>query len=509
MRKQFLVTIGSVLSGRTSSYFVIIVFTVITFYPALNRLPVDDQIWYLAELDGATSLWDGLALTDYALSRSFFKGDELLYRPFLFAWLAVANSAFSYHYEYWNLGNLVLHVLLVISLFELLRTISPSQFALPFALIFSVSPTVVELVLFPHLGGCIIGLLLLAVALRYSLTLTSPSGVISYRTLSLVVALLSLSAMFYEYLVIAPIFIAGYLVFACRNGSRQKLLLFSVGFAPVIIYSIAYLPHFFQATDLLFVHGTSENRLGLYNIIAAPFGSAKATIRWAVEFFLPTTLTFQIQPFHRFGKLFDAPYFLPAFALNIVISVGILGLTIHRVIFSLRWNTIMLFGLLTSLLLGYSFMIVLGRGYAEARGIAYYQYLPCLLLTVSAYSLLVGPSHGRLYGWLLSGLIGSLLAINFSVTSALVRDIKRVNEAPHHFFEQLVNFVDQNKTMPGFSFQMVDNTGGKFNPDVTLVIGYPDDPASRANTLPLAAILFRKYLSKENPTHKLVIRSGQ
>ena len=44
MRKQFLVTIGSVLSGRTSSYFVIIVFTVITFYPALNRLPVDDQM---------------------------------------------------------------------------------------------------------------------------------------------------------------------------------------------------------------------------------------------------------------------------------------------------------------------------------------------------------------------------------------------------------------------------------------------------------------------------------
>src|SRR5262249_43342797 len=83
----------------------------IAYGPALNRVFVDDQIVYLNELHGQTSLAAGLNLYDYAAARRYEKGDDVLFRPLLFVWLAVANHFLSYHHVWWNLATLGLHVL--------------------------------------------------------------------------------------------------------------------------------------------------------------------------------------------------------------------------------------------------------------------------------------------------------------------------------------------------------------------------------------------------------------
>ena len=59
--------------------------------PALNRMFAADQLMYFLHLDGETSLSSGLRLLDYTAVREYEKGDELLYRPLLMAWLAAEN----------------------------------------------------------------------------------------------------------------------------------------------------------------------------------------------------------------------------------------------------------------------------------------------------------------------------------------------------------------------------------------------------------------------------------
>ena len=136
------------------------------YFPALDRLFADDQIHYLAELNGETSLLAGLRHWDYAITRQFWKGDDALFRPLLFAWMAVANSFFSYHQFGWNLATLLIHVLVALALFLLLREIRPSPFALPAAVLFLVLKPPVERVLWNHLGGYLLAFLFFLVGTR-------------------------------------------------------------------------------------------------------------------------------------------------------------------------------------------------------------------------------------------------------------------------------------------------------------------------------------------------------
>ena len=136
------------------------------YSPAMNRVFVADQLWYFAEVGGHDSLTLGLRHVDYALSRVYWKGDDLLFRPVLFVWLAVANRLFAYHHVWWNVANLGLHIGVAIALLRLLLAIHPSLLALPAAALFVVLEPPMELVLWNHLGGYLLACLFLAVGLR-------------------------------------------------------------------------------------------------------------------------------------------------------------------------------------------------------------------------------------------------------------------------------------------------------------------------------------------------------
>src|SRR5688572_13233609 len=93
------------------------------YWPAMNRVFAADQLWYFAEVGGHDSLALGLRHVDYALTRVYWKGDDLLFRPILFIWLAIANRLFSYHHVWWNVANLAIHVGVAITLLRLLLAI--------------------------------------------------------------------------------------------------------------------------------------------------------------------------------------------------------------------------------------------------------------------------------------------------------------------------------------------------------------------------------------------------
>ena len=59
----------------------------------MNRVFAADQLWYFAEVGAHDSLALGLRHVDYALSRVYWKGDDLLFRPILFIWLASRTAS--------------------------------------------------------------------------------------------------------------------------------------------------------------------------------------------------------------------------------------------------------------------------------------------------------------------------------------------------------------------------------------------------------------------------------
>src|SRR5262245_34961585 len=155
---------------------VLSVIAVAVYWPAMNRVFAADQLSYFAEVGNHDSLALGLRHFDYALSRVYWKGDELLFRPILFVWLAIANRLFGYHHIWWNVANVVIHVSVAVALLRLLLAIHPSVLALPAAALFVALEPPMELVLWNHLGGYLLACLFMAIGLRSFVGLSNGSA---------------------------------------------------------------------------------------------------------------------------------------------------------------------------------------------------------------------------------------------------------------------------------------------------------------------------------------------
>ena len=174
-----------------------------------------------AELNGRSSLLEGLRHHDYAATRRYWKGDDSLYRPLLFVWLAFANWLFSYHHAWWNAANVVLHGLVVLCLFRLLLTIRSSRFAFGAALLFLVMKPSMELVVWHHLGGYLLACIFLMIGVRAFVQLTgrqerSPSlSVLVTYALAFTTA-----SLFYEAMAVVARWLEG--SFSCGNGVNGR-----------------------------------------------------------------------------------------------------------------------------------------------------------------------------------------------------------------------------------------------------------------------------------------------
>lgn len=487
---------------------VISLLALIVYLPAINRVFVTDQLWYFAELNGQTSLSAGLHHYDYAVSRQLWRGDESLFRPLLFVWLAIANNIFTYHHVWWNVSNLVLHVLTGISLFRLLMTINPSPFALPTVLCFIVLKPLLELVLWNHLGGYMLAYIFFMIAFRaWIIRLRIPKQAEIPVMLNLTyVIFFTCATLTYEVMIPAGIVLGGIaLSVEYRRGVKLAIMNRVVPlFFPVIVYGCVYIVHVLQVERFGYVYDRGSSSLfDMQNLTDAIHSVRIAMGRWMLEVVLPSALEFLQYPFVRMGKLFVISFTSWGTWLNIIAILPFIWLIIN--LFSKR-HVLRMYPIITAVIciqFAYVALICVGRPLVQVLGITYYLYPFCLLLMILFYSVL---NYKNIKPWstVVASMAFVLLVLQHGVeTGAVTRKCREVNAQSSSYLVGIQEFVDLHKKEPDFSFQ-IQSSPLELDPAIELRVGYPENPMA-ASSRRVTQIIFSRYYQEK--TAKYVISS--
>jgi hypothetical protein len=475
--------------------------TVLALYaygPVSNRVFAADQIGYFVELNGSQSLGDGLALYDYPLSRRYEKGDETLFRPLLFAWLAVANTLFSYHHAWWNFANLAVHVLVAFFLYRLLRELHDSLLALAAAALFLVMKPLLELPAWNHLGGYMLGWMFLLIAVRAFARMTNAGGG-SGGDLIVYGAAFAAAVFFHESMVAACLIAGLILVWRDWRNRRLKLIRLALCAAPLAAYGALYWTHALRVGRLGYIGRQTQASLDFGSLGKVAFSIPDILWRWSQELAVPAALHYQAAPFSRLGKTF---FFSPRSSeqmASLVVSLAILGVILSamsRRRLAVSGPVITLFA---GVLITYVGIFLVGRSQAEIMGVAYYLYFFCLAAVVILYALM---DFERLRGARLPALWLAMLAaavIHLAGTREANEMIGRANDAPSRYFSQLEQFVDARKTEPGFSFALSSENAAN-DPPFPMREGYPDHPIS-VQVFRITEVVFKAYYNKERPRY--------
>jgi hypothetical protein len=504
--------------------------------PAINRVFASDQINYFAELQGQTSLIEGLRHYDYAASRRYWKGDDALFRPLLFTWLAVGNRLFSYHHVWWNVANLTIHVLVALCLFRLLIAIRPSPFALPAAALFLVLKPPMELVLWNHLGGYMLACLFLAVGLQAFLRLATEEGDRhSPGARALYVGGFGAASLCHEAMVLTSALAAMELLVARRLTSRpdlevgrhgrQKLPAYArqnsrelwlgspkrsrrrqlvlIVLLPVLLFAVLYGFHSQRVARLTYIdRADTERPFELTNAVAAFPRGVSAIAQWSIELATPSATKLTPSTFDRFVKSVAFSWTSPLHLLNALLAlaaVAIIGSSMSRRHLTRATPLIML---VAGAMVAYAIVVCFGRSPEEVAGVSYYPYIFGFLLVIFAYALV---DFSRLAGWIaVAGgfILAAMLVLNASESAAVARESERVNHYPSLYLNRVIRFVDVHKAEPDFSF-MIEPHPETLDPSVYLVEGYPGDPRSTSRRLRLTEILFALYYDRGQPKYVL------
>ncbi|HKT81855.1 MAG TPA: hypothetical protein VJP86_16620 [Vicinamibacterales bacterium] len=480
---------------------VLLVIAGIVYHPALNRVFAADQLWYFAELKGDRSLGAGLAHYDYAASRQYWKGDDLLFRPLLFVWLALANHLFAYHHVWWNVATLGIHVMVSWSLFRLLQTIAPSPLALASTVLFLVLKPSMELPLWNHLGGYLLACWFFLVGVRaFVRAWRDPSR---QRAYLLFAASFTAAALSYEAMV--PAAAVGGMLLAVRLLGARRLSIARVALvlAPVTIFCVLYAFHAGRVSQLDYVDRADGRSLfaaaNALNTIGVMW---RAVLTWTRELVMPTALTLETSPFGRFGKSYAFSLASPAQALNaaaVFLAAIVAGSAIS-------WRRIhehaALVALLTVTMAAYVFLIAFGRSTTEVAGVSYYAYVFAIVAGLLLYSALDVSRFVGWRGW--SAAIAMLAMVFLHARGSLetARHVEQVNHYASLYLTRVIGFVDLHRDEPDFTFSIEDHPEA-VDPTVTLLVGYANRPGAPTEYVRASSILFAPYLVADRPKYLL------
>ncbi|MCM3881580.1 MAG: hypothetical protein ND807_15840 [Vicinamibacterales bacterium] len=481
---------------RTGTAIFLISLTVwVVFHPALNRVFAGDQLWYFAELQGDTSFTRGAQFYDYAASRRYWKGDEALFRPLLFLWLAAENTAFSYHHVWWNTANLAAHAAAGFFLYRLLMAVRPSGAAFGAALLFVVLKPPLELVLWNHLGGYILACVCLLIGLLAFVELTlEVQSRQRGRATGLFVCAMTAGGLFYEVLVPIALTAAG-LIFLVerRRGAQPTLARLARLTTPVWLFVILYIPHASVVSRFQYVHEGGVHQPG--NFLGMATTSALGLWAWMSNLALPSAVTFSTTAFNRIGKTFDVGAAPP---LAVALDAMLLGILLVGVAMSVTRAQIRrtwpLLVLVTVSMGSYAAVIALGRPLGEMKGASYYLYFPALLLTIAAYALVDLKALSNTTRWVAGTALAGAIAVHAAGSRTTASQIGRVNEPASRLLTRVARFVEANKSRPGFRFVILAHPPA-LDPSISLLEGYPDEAQARTRTLHATEILFARYYS--------------
>jgi hypothetical protein len=512
--------------------FAVVLFSLIglVYWPSLDHTPRADQWCFLVDtIDQAGFSETFAASYSYNRTRQVGPGDTHLFRPGLFALLSAEKALFGGDFAASQAVGIGLHFLaaflalqVILRARQLLRPGPPASNGwaraerllhelVPYVLVlfFSLNPAVVEMVIWSHINGYLLFLVLVLGSMLLLLVyFTAPAATRGQRALLLGGCwLLGLSAAFlYEagqfYGLVLGLVLAT--TVAMRRQWFRGLVLFGL-FA-------AILPLYREADrvdrEIHPIHPDIALRTVLKRIRTRQSveHAQRYVLYTAVQPFFPSGLTWSfLSRVHIPEPDTSSPLYrkaTPMLVTSYLVVAAVLGLTL-RGLLHLVWQQRRLVRLLILLLPLAVFamhmaLIVFGRmnmrpGPEVLSGNAYYTYIPLLACLMSLYIIwtFAAPERRRpvvgvaLYAVLLGGLIvlgvyagGRVYAIN----AAVAEDLRPLYEGDRW----LLDFIRQHEAEPDFSFAL--------------------DPASQESlesfhSLPWAFIVFKPYIDNYNPKY--------
>lgn len=498
-------------------------FVALAYGPSLNHPPRADQWCFLADTERDHTFADTLRHSySYNRTRRVAPGDTDLFRPVLFALLAAEKACFEGRLALSQGFGIVLHCVLCAQLLFLCRrsgrllqpeTGSDSGDALLYATVafFALNPSVQELVIWSHLHGYLLFLILLlgSASCLFGFIERARQGEPAVGRLWAGWLLALAAAFTYElgqfYAVLVGLLLAT--VGPCRIVSARAAGRFVLFAGIVVIYQAV------NRIDMA-AHEGQYRPDNLEPVILAKAASretvshsARFGVYTAVQPFFPAQIqtSYGGQRLQIAESLWSAKWTVPATpsvavslaAFAVAVALGLAGLI--RYAREGRWLHVQLL-LPLGLYLGYAAITVLGRmNLRPVPGVissnSYYAY-PALLFALLTASVL-WQAVGEWGGFLRKSLAAGLAALSLLGADHLHRSNVAIARAEREWsrpIRAVQRFIDAHRHEPGFGIE-IDYAGS--------------DPIPQIHGRRITQLLFAKWLSVPSPRYHLTLKDGK
>lgn len=476
--------------------------TLFVYFPSINVVFINDQFSYFLELDGETSFSSGFQLLDYGAQRQYNKGDEMLYRPLLFTFLALENSLLKRNFKLWNVANICLHILVVFLLFTILWRINYTALAFGFALLFGLLMSNFALVTLNHLGGYLIGYGLLLIALWAAREMAGDRECIGLRCFWLYGCAMTGAMLLHEIAVIASLAVIAYVGWRRRRhfNTERKRYLVALG-VPILFYVMLYSFHVWQCERFLWIdtHGANNSPIEyLLNIFLL-------IVYWLQHIFLPVSGQMVFSYMHFSSWSLDYGMLIPQMIVPGFLWIVVL-ICIGQGFERKHFKESLPFAMLISfLIVSYAGINVLGRS-SNALQISHYDYFPALFGAVLLYSL-VDFSRIRSTKIICAMICLFLLAFYNGL------EIRKNSRLVHEIYKPVASYLElvEREVRPklsrsDFSF-FIKDLPEELDIPLKGSVGYPDQ--GNVMTISILQALYGRYYNSENPMEIYVIKKIQ
>ena len=202
-------------------FVLIILINGLIYYPSLYHGPKADHNLFLTETFSFHSLKDLVTHTySYTRTRALSPGDKILFRPLFYTVLSFEKWLYEYHFLYWQLTGLILHLILIWQLTKILWSIYPGCFVFLIALNFSVLHISQEMVIWHHITPYLITLILILKALQQFIDYLDRQYTQRFRLWRIAMYLM-IGSLIYEFALAADLILISF--FIIYRKSNQKI----------------------------------------------------------------------------------------------------------------------------------------------------------------------------------------------------------------------------------------------------------------------------------------------
>jgi tetratricopeptide (TPR) repeat protein len=220
-------------------YLSIVVLTFLVYSPSLFHVARSEQNLFLYETADITNIKDLVIDTySYARTRMFAAGDKILFRPLLYLCFSFQKWIFGYHFFFWQLTAILLHLGIVWQLTRILNNFKPSALAFLFGLNFSLLHISQEMVIWHHMAPILLQLNLILAALFEFMRYIGSKQAEFFR-MKRIAIYLTLAILIHEYALICCLIFIFILIFdQFKRRLPIKILAISTLLLPIFIFAI-------------------------------------------------------------------------------------------------------------------------------------------------------------------------------------------------------------------------------------------------------------------------------